>query len=186
MDPVALIDKYYPQGQQTRAILLAHSRQVADMAVSIAENLGLDASLQAFIHEAAMLHDIGIVKIHLPALECFGESPYVCHGYLGGRILEEEGLTKHALVCERHVGVGITKEEILANGWPMPARDMVPVSREEMIVSFADKFYSKNGPGRSRKKTVLEVLAEGEKYGAEKVAVFKNWMDLLDYTQNPL
>ena len=41
-------------------------------------------------------------------------------------LLEKEGLPQHALVCDRHTGVGITIEDIRAQELPIPERDMTP------------------------------------------------------------
>ena len=60
MSPQGLIDKYYPEANELRHILLTHSRSVADKALWIADRhpeLSLDKD---FLYEAAMLHDIGI------------------------------------------------------------------------------------------------------------------------------
>lgn len=60
MNPLALIDKYYPEDNELKHILLVHSRSVADKALEMARKhpeLNLDLT---FIEEAAMLHDIGI------------------------------------------------------------------------------------------------------------------------------
>ena len=60
MNPLDLIDKYYPQDNELKHILLVHSRSVADKALWIAARhpeLKLD---ETFLNEAAMLHDIGI------------------------------------------------------------------------------------------------------------------------------
>jgi uncharacterized protein len=62
---------------------------------------------------------------------------------LGAELLRKEGFPFHARVCERHTGTGLTAEAILENGWPLPARDMLPETIEEQIVCFSDKFFSK-------------------------------------------
>ena len=62
MDYLAIIDQYYPQGSKVRDILLTHSECVTRKALQIVDKhpeLKLD---RTFIQEAAMLHDIGIVK----------------------------------------------------------------------------------------------------------------------------
>ena len=60
MSPVTIIDKYYPEDNERKHILLVHSRLVAEKALSIADHhpeLQLDKD---FLYEAGMLHDIGI------------------------------------------------------------------------------------------------------------------------------
>ena len=59
-----------------------------------------------------MLHDIGIFLTHAPQIGCHGDKPYICHGYLGRELLEKEGFPRHAIVCETHVGVGLTIADI--------------------------------------------------------------------------
>ena len=104
------------------------------------------------MEEAAMLHDIGIFLTHAPSLGCNGPHPYLKHGHLGCKLLEKEGLPKHALVCERHVGVGITRKDVLDHKLPLPAKDMLPLSLEEKIICYADKFFSKNGAYAASRK----------------------------------
>ena len=139
----AIIDKYYASDDELRRIFLIHARKVADLSLEMAERhpeLSLDL---AFIEEAALLHDIGIFMTDAPRIHCHGSSPYICHGWLGAELLRKEGMPKHARVCERHTGVGLSKELIMASGWPLPHVDLVPQSLEEQLICFADKFYSK-------------------------------------------
>jgi len=178
MDPVKIIAEFYPPGTKTYNILVQHGEQVADKAVSAAKNVSyLNPDLK-FIWEAAMLHDIGIFLTHTPELGCTGEYPYVCHGYLGRKILESKGLPEHGLVCERHVGVGITVEDIKRYNLPLPQYDMVPISIEEQVICFADKFFSKNGNLIVNEKSVEDILCRLEPYGADKVITFQSWVRL--------
>lgn len=177
MNPVEIIKKYYQEGSVAFKILLNHSQAVAEKALKIAENFDVD---KQFIYEAAMLHDIGIFMTDTAKLDCHGEFPYIAHGYLGRQILEKEGLPKHALVCERHTGVGITKEEIIKNRLPLPQRDMIPLSMEEKIIAYADKFFSKESDGSVRVRTIDEILRDLSKYGEEKVKIFKEWLALFE------
>jgi len=180
MDTLDIIAEFYQPGTRTYNILVQHGTQVADKAVSAAQNVfHLNPDLN-FIREAAMLHDIGIFLTHTPELGCTGEHPYVCHGYLGREILESKGLPKHALVCERHVGVGITSEEIKRHNLPLPQHDMVPVSLEEQVICFADKFFSKNGNLIVTEKSVENILRRLELYGADKVITFQSWVRLFE------
>ena len=134
-----------------------------------------------FIKEAAILHDIGIFKTNSPNLGCTGKYPYVCHGYLGRKILENKGLPIHGLVCERHVGVGISAEDIKRYHLPLPHRNMVPISIEEQIICYADKFYSKNGKTGVDEKSVEDILSALRGYGPEKAARFQSWMRLFEH-----
>jgi uncharacterized protein len=174
----AIINEYYPPGAPAREILLRHSEMVAKKALQSARNVPhLHPDLE-FIEQAAMLHDIGIFYARAPEIGCFGDYPYVCHGYMGRALLEDRGLFRHSLVCERHVGVGLSLEEIQKYHLPLPHRDMVPVSLEERIVCYADKFFSKKPDKNLEKWPVDMVLKSLEKYGPQKVARFKEWLAL--------
>lgn len=144
MDALAIINKYYPEDNELKHILLTHSRSVADKALWIAgkhPELNLD---KQFLEEAAMLHDIGIFMTDADGICCFGSYSYICHGYLGADLMRKEGFPRHALVCERHTGAGISLQSIIDQQLPVPHRDMVPVSLEEQVICFADKFFKRH------------------------------------------
>jgi uncharacterized protein len=161
-------------------ILIKHGRQVANRALKIAGRVAHLKPDQTFLEQAAQLHDIGIFLTNSPELGCFGKNSYVEHGYLGRKILEKMGLPAHGLVCERHVGVGMTQEDIRQQSLPLPARDMVPVSIEEQIICYADKFYSKNGQNTDKEKSVDEIVDSLKRYGQDKVARFQAWVEMFE------
>ena len=177
MKPLEIIAKYYKPRSKAYQILVSHSNMVTEKALKIAHNHKELLPDRKFIEEASMLHDIGIFKTNAPNLYCFGEFPYLCHGYLGYELLVAEGYPEHGLVCERHTGVGITTEEIIANKLPLPLRDYMPVSVEEQIICFADKFFSKSGD-LFHEKTVNDVRKSILKYGNKNVARFNEWCSI--------
>ena len=157
MNPIDIISKYYPAESDAYHILVTHSRSVADKALNLARmhpEMNLDIP---FIEEAAMLHDIGI---------------FLCNADL----MRKEGFPRHALVCERHTGTGITREMIEERHLPLPSRVMVPVSLEEQLICFADKFYSKTK--LDKEKSVEKVKQGLSKYGEDTVIRFDNWCKL--------
>jgi uncharacterized protein len=177
MEPIAIMRAFYRPGSRLFGMLLSHSRSVADKALRVADRLagtGLDLD-RAFIEEASLLHDIGIFMTQTPNLGCHGQHPYVCHGLLGRVLLEERGLPRHGLVCERHVGVGISAAEIRSLGLPLPERNMLPVTLEEEIICYADKFFSKSGDSTDREKPVEEISANLARYGPDKAERFLAW-----------
>jgi uncharacterized protein len=182
MNPIDIIDKYYKSDSRAYEVLIQHGKQVARKALDAAKKVPrLNPDLD-FIKEAAMLHDIGMFLTNIPELNCKGKNPYICHGYLGREILERLGLPRHALVCERHVGVGITIEDINRYALPLPKRDMLPVSIEEQIICFADKFFSKNRDSLKKEKSVEDIKQYLKPYGLEKVIRFQSWVDLFERT----
>lgn len=175
MDVLAIINKYYPEDNELKHILLTHSRSVADKALWIADRhpeLHLD---RQFLEEAAMLHDVGIFLTDAPGIHCFGTHPYICHGYLGSELMQREGYPRHALVCERHTGAGMSLQSIIEQQLPVPHRDMVPVSMEEQVVCFADKFFSKTL--LDREKTVEKALKSISRYGQDGIIRFNHWCE---------
>ncbi len=176
MNALAIIDKYYPENNELKHILLVHSRSVADKALLIAERhpeLNLDCT---FLEEASLLHDIGIFLTDAPGIFCFGDKPYICHGSLGAELLRKEGYPRHALVCERHTGAGISLKQILKEELPIPHRDLIPVSMEEQVVCFADKFFSKTH--LDQEKSMEKALRSLAPYGKKGVERFETWCKL--------
>jgi uncharacterized protein len=94
--------------------------------------------------------------------------------YIG--LLRKEGFERHALVCERHTGAGLTLEEIIERQLPVPHREMVPVTLEEQIICFADKFFSKTH--LDEEKTVEKARKSIAKYGEEGLNRFDGWCSL--------
>ncbi len=176
MDYISIINKYYPEENALRHILLTHSRSVADMALRIAERhpeLHLDTR---FVEEAAMLHDIGIFMCDAPGIECYGKEPYIRHGIIGANLLRGEGFPAHARVCERHTGAGITLKEIIRQDLPLPQMDFLPETLEEKLICYADKFFSKTHLDRTR--TVEQAEQSLVRFGKEGVERFRQWVAL--------
>ncbi len=182
LDYLALIDKYYASSPELRAILVAHSEQVCRRALQIVDahpewtNSG-EVS-RAFVEEAAMLHDIGIIFCNAPKIHCLGTHTYLEHGYLGAELLRKEGLPKHALVAERHTGTGITAEQVLHEKLPIPLQDYCPVSLEEKIICYADKFYSKGHIGKT--VTIEKIRSQVWKYGHDAILRWDALVALMD------
>ena len=175
MDALAIINKYYPEDNELKHILLTHSRSVADKALWIADRhpeLELD---RQFLEEAALIHDIGVFLTDAPGIHCHGKHPYICHGYLGSELMQKEGYPRHALVCERHTGAGMSLQSILDQNLPVPHREMVPVSLEEQVICFADKFFSKTR--LDQEKSIERALKSISKYGEEGVNRFNDWCE---------
>lgn len=178
MDYQSIIDEYYPSENELRRILMVHSRQVADRCLLIASKhpeLRLD---KEFLEEAAMLHDIGIYRTNAPGIQCFGTEPYIRHGLIGGQILREKGWERHARVCERHTGTGLTAWDIEQQQLPLPHKDFMPEVLEEQVVCYADKFYSKTRPGSER--SVVEAMRALEKFGWDGIRRFQKWVDMFE------
>ena len=89
--------------------------------------------------------------------------------------MRAEGFPRHARVCERHTGTGLTKEQIIEQGFPLPPEDFIPETLEEQIVCYADKFYSKSHPDRNL--TIAQTAQSLEKFGHAGVLKFLGWAE---------
>lgn len=174
MNADQIINRYYPEDNELKNIYITHANAVTSLALDFAgrhSELGLDME---FIKEAAMLHDLGIFLTNAPRIYCYGSEDYICHGYLGAELLRSLGYERHARVCERHTGTGITKQAIVDNGWNLPVKDFVPETLEEQLVCFADKFYSKtrylNEP-----RSFEQVVESMRKISDESVKKVQEW-----------
>jgi uncharacterized protein len=176
MNPLALIELHFLPGTLAHRVMLAHAREVAGLAELVAEQVNREQPVDiAFVVEAAWLHDIGIGQTYSPRHGCFGRDPYITHGVHGASLLDQAGLPRHALVCERHIGVGLSIADIDRQQLPLPRRDMRPQSIEEQIVAYADLFFSKKSDRPHGPREVERVRAKLGRYGAEKIAIFDAW-----------
>lgn len=181
LDYFKIIHKYIPPNSLTYSIYMPHVTLVTTKALKIARKLELSEDQLHFIEEAAMLHDIGIVHVKAAKLGCHGEMPYICHIIEGRKILEAEGLPKHAKIAESHIGVGgLTKAEIIAEKLPLPHRDMLCHTIEEKIISYADLFFSKNPQKIFMEKPIKQVREKVKKYGKREEKLFREWYKLFE------
>ena len=108
--------------------VVEHCLAVSDYAYELAlaiKNNGYDVDVE-LVRLGGLLHDIGRSKTH--GIE---------HGVVGAEILRELGFDERiALIAERHIGAGITKEEAIELG--LPPKDCLPITLEEKIVAHAD------------------------------------------------
>ena len=123
-----------------------------------------------------MLHDIGVFRCDASRIECYGDKPYICHGVIGGQLLRDEGYPLHAQVCERHTGAGLSAKDIAEQGLPLPHIDFLPISIEEQIICFADKFFSKTR--LTQEKTLEQAYKSVAKFGEESALRFSKWSEM--------
>ncbi|MCL2110499.1 HDIG domain-containing protein [Microgenomates group bacterium] len=175
LDYFAIINDFFAANPRAYKIYLVHAVLVTHKALAIARRLNLSAESRQFIEEAAMLHDIGVIKTHDPQMDCTGDLPYIAHGLAGGQILREKHLEKHALVAQRHIGVGLTKAEIISRNLPLPHEDFIPLSLEEKIITYADLFFSKREETLWQEDSIDRITQELAGFGQEQVATFLVW-----------
>lgn len=171
-----IIEKYYPPGSVAYNIYMPHSQIVTELALRIARMYPQFHADEEIIEFGGMLHDVGILFTDTPEFGCYGELPYIAHGYKGRELLEKEGLPIIAPICERHIGVGISLEDIEKHYLPLPKREMTPQTIEEIIICYADKFYSKSTKNLLLPKPLDKVRKSISKYGADKWTAFEGMM----------
>ncbi|MDG6926449.1 MAG: HDIG domain-containing protein [Nitrososphaerota archaeon] len=112
--------------------IIQHCRAVARVSMVLSDALaarGKSIDSKAVL-AGALLHDIGRSRTN-----------EVGHGWVGAKILEEEGVDAVVVeIVRRHVGAGISAEEAPSLGFP--EGDYVPRTMEQVVVCFADKMIS--------------------------------------------
>lgn len=129
---------------------------------------GLDIDL---VRAGSLVHDIGVYRLYDGAGR-LDHANYIRHGVLGHELLLAEGLPE--VVCRfasHHTGVGISREDVLRQGLPLPADDYLAETGEETLVMYADKFHSKSTPPQFR--TASAYAASVRRFGEDKVATFE-------------
>lgn len=158
-DAIALLKKYAPH-EETFQKIFAHSKAVQKASLEVAEKVAQNHSCdKEFIKIAALLHDIGR-NLCPPKTK-----QSICHGFVGAALLRHEGLEeRYANVCERHIGIGIAKEDIIEQHLPLPHKDFLPETIEEMIIAYADNLV--DGDKIRDENYVIERFRKelGEKY----------------------
>lgn len=165
-----IIEEYYAKGSKLYNILTIHSKHVCNYALELLDKHPEYNMNREFVTEAAMLHDVGVFLCNAPDIFCYGMHDYIEHGYLGADMMREKGLYRHALVCERHTGVGISLKTIIEKNYPLPHRDMLPVSMEEKLICYADKFFSKIN--LNKRYTIAEAREKIVRFGENEGAKF--------------
>lgn len=175
VDTESVLSTYF--AGEVLEIVIAHGRAVAGLSLAVGRGQALPDAELRFIEEAAMLHDIGICRVEAVEIGLHGTHPYIMHGILGREILEGKGLPRHALVCERHIGVGLTASDIVNQRLPLPPRDMTPRTLSEEVICFSDLFFSKKPDRLERRKPVEKVRANLAGFGEDKVQIFDSWLE---------
>ncbi|MGM5488297.1 MAG: HDIG domain-containing metalloprotein, partial [Nanobdellota archaeon] len=138
------------------------SKTVQRIALKTAQSIpGINKEL---IATGALLHDIG--RFQAPPKT----ADSIKHGIYGAQILHKEGLPEHARIAERHIGIGITKQDIEQQLLPLPPKDFVPETKEELVITYADNL---DHDGEKDESYVEERFAQelGEEY-RQKVKAF--------------
>jgi uncharacterized protein len=166
----ALHEKYAPNAAALDSVY-THSSIVSAIAEQLhaRSGAGLDIDL---IRAGSLLHDVGVYRLYDDAGQ-LDHASYIRHGVLGYELLREEGLPEE--VCRfasHHTGVGLTREDVLRQGLPLPPADYLAETGEEALVMYADKFHSKTSPPAFL--TAEAYATSVQRFGAGKVMAFES------------
>jgi uncharacterized protein len=165
---LALHEKYAP-APGALDLVYQHCQVVCGIAEQLHASAGLDSDL-GLVRAGCLLHDIGVYRLYDDAGR-LDHANYIRHGLLGYELLRAEGFSE--AVCRFascHTGVGLTRDDVVRQGLPLPPADYLAETGEERLVMYADKFHSKLTP-----PALVTACAAAERlrrFGADKVAAF--------------
>ncbi|GAB2576753.1 hypothetical protein Aab01nite_12620 [Paractinoplanes abujensis] len=159
-DEIRALHERFAPAPAAFELVWTHCLIVRDLAASFPAP-GADPDL---VRAGALLHDIGVYRLQP------GEA-YIRHGVLGHELLRSLGLPEPlARICSHHTGVGLTREDVLTQGLPLPPEDYLDESPSETVVMYADKFHSKTTPPRFW--TAESYAASIARFGPQKATRF--------------
>lgn len=144
-DILALHKKYAPC-QSVYDLVLTHCYIIRDIALQLIEKNELNLNLE-LVKAGALLHDIGVHPLFGNDGKILDGVNYITHGTEGEKILKSEGMPEELVrFAAHHTGVGLTERDVIEQKLPMPVRDYLAETDEELLIMYADKFHSKTTP----------------------------------------
>ena len=145
-EEILALHRKYAASDAVFELIYTHCQIVRDIALDLIEisRLPLDIEL---VTTGAMVHDIGVYELFNANGTLKPNMHYIQHGVKGEGILQNEGFPE--ILCRfasHHTGVGLTKEDVITQGLPLPVTDYMAATDEELLVMYADKFHSKSTP----------------------------------------
>jgi len=126
-------------------LVWTHSEIVKEIAFQLSDSLYKRTGIKIdkdLLEVGALVHDIGV---YFCISKNFNPDRYIYHGWEGEKFLRQQGVDDPLVLrfCSVHLGVGITKEDIKNWKLNLPKQDYIPISLEEEILTYADKFHTK-------------------------------------------
>lgn len=143
LEDIERLHAKYAPSEAVRRTVFKHCQIVAEIAEQLIDTNKLVID-RDFVRAAALLHDIG----YYPLVDAEGDflpgAAQIQHAVAGEKILRSEGLSEaQCSCCLHHIGVGLSKEDVIRQALPIPPVDYMPMTDEERLVMYADKFHSK-------------------------------------------
>jgi uncharacterized protein len=166
---LVLHEKYAP-APEAFDLVYTHCQIVCAIALQLHARSGADVDID-LVRAGSLLHDIGVYRLYDDAGQ-LDHANYIRHGVLGHELLRGEGFPEE--ICRFascHTGMGLSREDVIRQGLPLPPADYLAETGEEKLVMYADKFHRKTTPPAFL--TAGAYVAGLRRFGAEKVAMFK-------------
>lgn len=165
---LALHERHAPTAEAFE-LVHTHCLIVCDVAEQLLPRVGAGIDVE-LVRAGCLLHDIGVYRLY-DADGQLDHANYLRHGLLGYEILGEEGFPEEIRrFASCHTGVGLSREDVISQGLPLPPADYLAETGEETLVMYADKFHTKTTPPQLL--TAETYAAIVRRFGDEKVAAF--------------
>ncbi|WP_327000884.1 HD domain-containing protein [Dactylosporangium sp. NBC_01737] len=169
-DEIRALHERHAPSREAFDLVYTHCRIVWRIAEQLLARPGGPAVDARLVRAGCLLHDIGVYRLY-DAAGALDHAGYIRHGVLGHELLREAGLPEAVCrFCSCHTGVGVTREDVVRQGLPIPPGDYVAETEEERLVMHADKFHSKSSPPRF--VTAAEYTRAVRRFGEDKAALF--------------
>lgn len=148
--------------------VIAHCVKVSAKASELAAGVRVAVDRE-LVRQGGLFHDIGRSSTH-----------GIQHALAGVAIAKRLGFSEPLVnIIERHIGAGITAAEAVRLG--LPAKDYLPLSVEEKIVSYADNLISGTrempfNEALDRFKKILGPDHEGVEFFVKQHHEIQGWM----------
>jgi uncharacterized protein len=171
-DEVLSLHKKHAPSQDALDLVYTHCQIICGIARQLHSRPGADPAIDMDLVQAgSLLHDIGVYRLYDEDGK-LDRADYIRHGILGYELLQEEGFPD--TICRfasHHTGVGLTRNDVIAEGLPLPPVDYLAETGEERLVMYADKFHSKKTPPVFF--TAPAYAARIGRFGPGKIAAFE-------------
>lgn len=140
---IKVLHQKYAKTDADFNLVYQHCQIVEAIAMQLLDAKPIAKIDRQLVHIGCMLHDIGAYLVLDDGRFVKG----VRHGHIGEEILNKEGFSK--IICRfasHHTGVGLTEQDVIDQGLPIPVADYTAITDEERLIMYADKFHSKSNP----------------------------------------
>jgi len=172
LQAIEALHRRYAVNDAVFNLVYTHCKIVNEIAEWCADSMHESVD-RDILQAACLLHDIGTyICFDDNAVGGHNQYNYKQHAIFGAALALEEGYDPQiADTIRTHVLLGLTKQEIIDYGWPLPQKDYEPTTIEGRLLCYADRFHSK-GPTFNSYETFLFGLRKDLPRQADKLEVW--------------